>query len=815
MTIKSDNNAQEGAALVVGALVIWHPHKLFGVIEAIENRHATVKLDDGRTITFLTDAGVLARVIEVGSRVVRANKPDNPGVITRAISGQQQPTWQVTFPSNTEMILESGLRPALIKDPLERLLDGHIGHPNNFNLKSVAADLWTQHLHNDLVSLAHARVDLKPYQVGVAHRVITEYPHRFLLCDEVGLGKTIEAGMIVKELRARQEVKRILILVPSGIQRQWQFELKTKFNETFAIYNRYTVAYLENQGIEHPWSHHDLIITSHTWASRDNIRRQIALMNWDMIIVDEAHHARRQRYGNTIRLTKLYRLVESLIAGPEHIRRPVLLLTATPMQLQHHELYSLIEMLNPTLFSSEDDFISHVRSRSGISKLAENLETNTSLSSNEINVFAQRVAQHLELPFDKAIELVQNDKPHVIDQLRAKHRLSEVLIRNRRNKVGDFQPRSVFRWPVTPTQLERNIHLELNNLIQEGFDFALNISNSNSRQALGFLLTTFKKLAASSSAALLKSLIKQRDKMGLYNNDQTEFNIEEAEEALEFDSNSAQVMAGLLHPYLNRKDTVINDLINRLSSIKLDSKAKVLTNQLHKLFQDEWNTKVIIFTQFRETQEMLRKLLVNQKWGVHIFNGRLNPLQKDESVESFRVATGPQILISTEAGGEGRNFQFCNYIVNYDLPWNPMKVEQRIGRVDRIGQTRPVLVFNLFVEDTIEARVLDVLEHRIQLFTEAVGGLEPILGKIESNIRKSIRFAGEKRNKYLKTLAHQTEKRVQEVRQAEQQISDFILDNKSYGTSILLNAHGIDEIVSSRDYERFLDIYSVFLLQSG
>ena len=655
MAGRLDNNAHKDPALIVGALVIWLEHKLLGVIEAIEGRQATVNLDDGRTIKFLTDAGVIERVIDVGSRVVKVNSQANPGVVTRAISGQQRPTWQVTFPSNTEMILESGLRPAPIKDPLEKLLKGHTGHPNNFNLKSVAADLWTQHLHNDLVSLAHARVDLKPYQVGVAHRVITEYPHRFLLCDEVGLGKTIEAGMIVKELRARQEVKRILILVPSGIQRQWQFELKTKFNEAFAIYNRDTVAYLENQGIEHPWAHHDLIISSHTWASRDNIRQQINIMNWDMIIVDEAHHARRQKYGNTYRLTKLYRLVESLIASPEHIRRPVLLLTATPMQLQYEELYSLIEMLNPTLFASEDDFIRHIRSRSDISKLTENLEATPHSHQNNIQYTAIKVAQHLGLPVDRAKELLQNDKPKVIDQLKLTHRLSEVLIRNRRNHVGDFQPRTANRWPVTPTKQELTIHNKLNNIIQEGFDFALNISNSNEKQALGFLLTTFKKLAASSSAALLKSLVKYRDKIVCTMMSRRDFNIEDAEEAIESDFYSAEVTAVLLHPYFNRKNKVINELINLLSSIKFDSKATVLTDQLNKLFQDKYNTKVIIFTQFLETQEMLRKLLANQNWGVHIFNGRLNPLQKDQSVESFRVATGPQILCSTFIGFQGRS----------------------------------------------------------------------------------------------------------------------------------------------------------------
>src|SRR5690606_29904347 len=132
------------------------------------------------------------------------------------------------------------------------------------------------------------RFDLKPHQVGVVHRVISSYPHRFLLCDEVGLGKTIEAAMIIKELKARGHTKRILILVPPNLQRQWQFELKTKFNETFAIYNRDTIKFLKNQGVQHPWSENDQIISSHSWASWDKRRRdEISSVDWDLIIVDE------------------------------------------------------------------------------------------------------------------------------------------------------------------------------------------------------------------------------------------------------------------------------------------------------------------------------------------------------------------------------------------------------------------------------------------------------------------------------------------------------------------------------------------------
>src|SRR5207244_3597633 len=214
------------------------------------------------------------------------------------------------------------------------------------------------------------------HQVAVAHRVIANYPYRFMLCDEVGLGKTIEAAMIIKELRARHQATRVLILVPSGLARQWQFELKTKFNESFAVYTRSSFQYLKDTGVSNPWAHSDSIIASHTWASwSEERRKEIASVDWDMIVVDEAHHARLHKWGNSITRTNLYRLVDALVANEDFSRRAALFITATPMQLERYELYSLIEMLDPVLFSSEEDFTRHVQSLAGLNQMVEKLQT--------------------------------------------------------------------------------------------------------------------------------------------------------------------------------------------------------------------------------------------------------------------------------------------------------------------------------------------------------------------------------------------------------------------------------------------------------
>ena len=341
----------ESLDIVAGALVTWGPHAKLGVVQSIETDGdgsvAEVGFDDGDRMLFKTEAGVLERVrFAAGTQVMRSD--GQVGVVLEQVSAGDYPTWKVAFAGEVTNIAEIGLRPAVIDDPLARIHSGHLGTAVDFNLRSIAADYWYSHQYSALVSLAHARVDLKPHQVSVVHRVISEYPHRFMLCDEVGLGKTIEAAMIVKELRARGDAQRVLILVPSGLTRQWQFELKTKFNEAFAIYNPGTVRYLIDKGASNPWMENNSVIASHTWASwTEARRREISDVPWDMVIVDEAHHARARRQGTSTYRTNLYRLVHDLVARPESSRRAVLLLTASPLQLEHYELYSLCDMLQP------------------------------------------------------------------------------------------------------------------------------------------------------------------------------------------------------------------------------------------------------------------------------------------------------------------------------------------------------------------------------------------------------------------------------------------------------------------------------------
>ncbi len=784
-------DSQQSRMIRKGGRVRWAAGRQDGYVSKIEGPRIDIVFDNGSKMSFSLHSGAVEAIpFNAGDSVMDGNRL--VGVVIDQVLNQEFQTVKVMFADGTlKNVVEMNLRPASLDDPVARLRDNQLDTAQAFNLRTVAADLRTRNLHDSLVSLSHAKVDLKPHQVSVVHQVISSYPHRFLLCDEVGLGKTIEAAMIVKELRARGLAKRVLILVPSGLDRQWQFELKTKFNETFSIFRSNTLQSLKGDGVANPWTAKDSIIATHAWASWTKERREeIASVNWDLIIVDEAHHARRQRSGSSVRMTNLYRLVHELTSRPEFARRSVLFLTATPLQLQRHELFSLVEMLNPVLFASEDDFVNHVQNLSGLNRLVEDLKRD-GLTEN----LARRASAFLR----EDLAYIQAQKENeLIDQLLKQHRLSEVLIRNRRSIIGGFLPRKAFRWEVETTKEERKLQFEMDSIISEGYREATQAQQNS----VGFLMVILQKLAASSSRALLKSLEGRRERLSKGEITGT-LSPEGAEEDLAADREASAITKDLpaasIHE-MARLDRVIG-LIGR---IDVDSKARAFLSNLEELFREDSEAKVIVFTEFRETQEMLFELCAAHGWSAHRFHGQLDSLEKDSAVDSFRIGIGPQVLISTEAGGEGRNFQFAHILVNYDLPWNPMRVEQRIGRVDRIGQEHPVSIFNFHVKGTIEGRILDVLEQRIRLFEESIGGLDPILGEAETDIRTALRAGLAERDRQLECVGERLEERIRQAKAAELQLKDFILDTKSFSAEIARTVLQEKQSVSQSEFELFV-----------
>jgi SNF2 family DNA or RNA helicase len=778
------------------------------VVTGVDDGRVQVRFDDdGAVKVFNARSAGIERVPLQG--IVRRLSSGTIGSVQR-MATEVPPRWQVLVDQRIITVAEADLRPHVLDDPQSRILDGRFGSARQFALAVTARRYEIEQMTNDLVSLGESRVDIKPHQVSVVHRVITSYPHRFLLCDEVGLGKTIEAGMILKELRARGGAARCLVIVPPNLLRQWQYELKSKFNETFSIINSDTVRYLRMaQGVTgNPFEVHDSVIVSSSWISMGQWARQASEVSWDMVIVDEAHHARVHVNGRRREQTRLYKVVRDLVSPDVFSKRAALFLTATPMQLDSGELYSLIELLDPVLFPTEQHFERHRGEVRGLNQLAHDLSEHglPPPYQDEAGV-VERVAYWLDTntaSAERRLKAGRDSVAQVCADLSARHLLSEILIRNRKKVVAEFMPRQAHRWDVRLSDEERRALEAVEAFVRDGYARA---DRTNDR-ATGFVMVIFQKLMASSIRALRVSLSRRAERLRKTAGApsvprRARAAIAEIEDRLDQDEYISALLAEVAVADAEEA-AELERLVAVLDEVPCDSKADTLLAGLRELTQLEPGAKVLLFTEFRETQEYLRQRIREIGWDVQLFHGQMKPAAKDAAVEAFRTSAGPIVLLSTEAGGEGRNFQFCHLLVNYDLPWNPMRVEQRIGRVDRIGQANVVQVFNFWVQGTVEERVLDVLERRINVFEETVGGLDPILGDTERDLAKIFQLGGEERDRALRQFEDRIETRLREARAAEEKLRDFIMDTKSYSQKIAAQVTGESALISPADMERFV-----------
>ena len=784
--------------IVPGALVKSAAFPEYGFVVSVEKGRAIVLFDDNETREF-ADLSMLTRV-QLPRRVKRNSNEKKYFLFE--IASTSPPKWKVISGDDPEIeVFEADLRPDFSSNPYEKAIDG--GQPGELDETLVATAahfLRNEHRNNDLVSLDGARVDVKPHQVSVVHRVVSNRPHRYLLCDEVGLGKTIEAAMVIKELRARGEAIRVLVIVPASLTRQWQFELKSKFNEVFSILNSDTLKIIAGERPEeNPFTRYESVIVSKDWISNKDRAKLATEVTWDLIIVDEAHHARKHQ-NNTE--TQLYKAVNGLTDIAKFPNRAVLFLTATPMQLSAEELYSLIEMVDPTLFPSLEAFNGHRQALPALNELASVIEAATDLKSLP-DARVNQLSDWLQITRDKSKDLLASgDKAGILEALGKKHLITEVLIRNRKVNVLKFNERQAHRWDVELTDEEKNVIDAIEDYVELGYRNAA----SAKLNSIGFLMTTYQKMMASSLRTIRDSLERRLIKLEgrSMNEELSEEEIQPLLEDLNLDledNSIAQPTESLL--IAEAEVNQLKRLVAMLDEIKIDSKAQKLVENMEELANSEV-PKVLIFTEYRGTQNYLADVLREAGWAVNLFHGSQTPQKKDDSVEAFRSGDGRQVLIATEAGAEGRNFQFCHMLVNYDLPWNPMTVEQRIGRVDRMGQQNTVLVFNFCVLGSIEERVLDVLEERINLFKITVGGLDPILGEVAGDLRTIMQKARLERPEAIDALGKRLEGDMQVARQAGERLQDLFMDTKSYSVEIAERISGQRSEIDAAAQEFFM-----------
>lgn len=523
-----------------------------------------------------------------------------------------------------------------------------------------------------LSSLASGVIPL-PHQLHVLNRAMENNTIRYILADEVGLGKTIEAGMVIKELKTRGLIRRILVVCPTGLVTQWAAEMQEKFHEKFNVIlpsDYDTIRRLTDN--DDVYGQYDQVISpmdsikpieKHAGWTQEKVdqynkERIYSIINsgWDLIIIDEAHRVA----GSTGEVAR-YKLGYLLSQASPYL----LLLSATPHNGKTEPFLRLVRLLDAEAFP------------------------------NAKSIVKEQVAPYL----------IRTEKREAIDNNGNK------LFKNRITHLVTLN------WDERHT-MQRELYELVTDYVSKTYNKALR--NRKKNMCLIFLLIIMQRMVTSSTAAILQSLERrlqvlksQSTHLGnLTEEDLAELDIEDGvEDALEAISLDMDAEIQELE--------LIISVAKQAEFQHPDVKVETLTDTIDTILNEEPDQKIIVFTEFVATQAYLQLLLENKGYTVSILNGGMSIEERNASLREFREKTS--IFISTDAGGEGLNLQFSNIIINYDLPWNPMKIEQRCGRADRIGQKRDVHIYNFIIIDTVENRVREVLEEKLSVILQEMG----------------------------------------------------------------------------------------------
>lgn len=564
-----------------------------------------------------------------------------------------------------------------------------------------------------VIAAANFRITPLPHQILAVDFVLNQPRPRALIADEVGLGKTIEAALVYEELKLRRMVRRVLVVAPAGLTQQWQDEFSQKFGEKFAVYDRTLISALrELHGQEtNLWTLHDQVITSLDFvkpqrlrgglSTQERTRREaanrrlfedLAAAGWDMVIFDEAHKLSKHTDGSE---TARYRVGEALAQAA-----PVfLLLTATPHQGDPARFLHLLNLVDGFAFNQ-----------------------------------------------------VQDLQPQQV---------ATVTWRTRKRAAVDTRGQRLFKqritdiYPVERSGPEHALECELYDAVTEYVKKNYNKALGREDHAFGFLMILFQRMVTSSTQAITEALQKRLLKLqtlcaalnttpptAATQNHGTDFDEEAAaDDDAQTVAEELLAVTGVVDEaeLMLELDTVQRLLeLARQARLQHDAKMVALLDIIDEVCRREGSpaTKFLIFTEFVATQMALKDLLEGMGYQVALINGSQTMPARIAARQAF--ADDAQFLISTDAGGEGINLQFCHVQINYDLPWNPMKLEQRIGRLDRIGQTHDVLVLNLLIADSVEKRVREVLESKLALIRTQYGADK--LGDILSTLQDEFHF---------------------------------------------------------------------------
>ena len=605
-------------------------------------------------------------------------------------------------------------------DLWERLAAGDFDDPEDYRIRQMALDLAHANTGGELSA---SRVDLLPHQILLVHDLIDRTPRRLLVADEVGLGKTIETGMLVRELIARGEASRILIVAPAGLLENWRNELAECFRLTFDVLGRD----FRDHGAA-TWERYPRVICSiDTLKQRRRVQRLLAAPPWDLVIFDEAHHLSRTRSGKKTTTTHNYRLAEAL----RNHSRDMLFLSATPHQGNAFQFWSLIQLLDDQLFASPEAIADH-----------------------------RGLLNHV---------MIRRTKREVTD--------------SRGGPI--FRRRQVHTERFSLGPRERMFYERISEYLREGYDAAGvtdaagtgGARTTRRQRAIGFVMTTFQKIMSSSPRAIRQAL--RRRLLVLLARRQLELEARRtrartagggglAEEILRIGdemltvarailgedagaSGDAEAYVARVRRRLQRREedaettswTLDGDeeageglyaetgIPEEIPTVRQliglvpqgpDRRFETLVRAVSDLSRENPDERFVVFTQYRDTLAFLAEELGRIFGAQRIATLKGGPLDdKIAAMEDFWRDDGARFLLSTSAGGEGINLQIGRILFNYDLPWNPMAVEQRIGRIHRYGQQETVQVYNLFAEDTVEERIYGLLDEKLREIASSIG----------------------------------------------------------------------------------------------
>ena len=636
------------------------------------------------------------------------------------------------------------------------------------------------------VGEATAAITPWPHQIRAFERLYTQWPPRLLIADEVGLGKTIQAGLLLRQAWLAGRAKRILILAPKAVLNQWQIELREKFNLNWPIYDGRTLRRHESQALR---GNHERVVDRDHWHEEPVVITSSHLMRrkdraatltedaepWDLVVLDEAHHARRRAAGSQLEggPNSLLKLMRALKARTEGL----VLLTATPMQVHPIEVWDLLDLLglppewtaaaflqffkevnqpNPSaeaLDRMAGLFQAVERKHGAVSRNA--VENLTKLSSFKVKKVLRALRSTASIP---RRQLETPERHAAIAIMRTHTPIRRLVSRHTRELLRLYASARMLSTPIAKRHVEdRFIEMsdderDLYEAVEEYISKTYNQAASTERSAIGFVMTVYRRRLASSFAALRATFERRRDRM-MHGSVTSPDIVEEDtpdDEVLDEIPDTDELAAMAMRAAGLEEQNEIEKLLKRVLQLPADSKLGRLTETLDEL-QEGGYRQVMVFTQFTDTMDFLRSALM-KRGGLRLMcfsgrggeipgageDGKWHRIDREQVKHRFREGNA-DVLLCTDAAAEGLNFQFCGALVNYDMPWNPMRVEQRIGRIDRVGQQNATIqVVNLHYEGTVETAVYRRLRERIGLFEQVVGRLQPILAQMPRAITGAV-----------------------------------------------------------------------------